>query len=253
MNASASGAFYARTTVLPLPPSLSRSQLTYPLQVLELFDAICTFFSFAFFCVSFFFTLCLSRSLWHFSGARFVFHGPFLEFFGRQRRIFFDNDSYLFGILINETWWSFILMVCVASLWHRCANALIYWWYCRCRCCACQNKNNSILFCSLCPHLPVRSPLSSEFPFNMQCDRIYVVPPKQYVCESAFFALFCSHFSCVCRFIFVYCISLYICISSIVMLSHQYAANNCTLRQRARELSIALFSYFYCSSLYYFD
>lgn len=40
------------------------------------------------------------------------------------------------------------------------------------------------------PHLPVPSPLSSEFPFNMQCDRIYVVPPKQYVCESAFLLCF---------------------------------------------------------------
>lgn len=35
--------------------------------------------------------------------------------------------------------------------------------------------------------------LSSEFSFNMQCDRIYVVPPKQYVCVCVcvrFFGLF---------------------------------------------------------------
>lgn len=52
------------------------------------------------------------------------------KIFWGQRQIFFDNDSYLFGVQINETWWvlfewcdAFRLSI---SRWYRCANALIY-------------------------------------------------------------------------------------------------------------------------------
>lgn len=103
MDASASGAFYTRTTIHTISTTNTR---TLSMQF-----------------VWFFFSL---FSMWLLSSSRFASlarHFVFRSFlyalffaahslnFRGQRRIFFDNDSYLFGILINGTWWSFILMV----------------------------------------------------------------------------------------------------------------------------------------------
>lgn len=172
--------------------------------------------------------------------------------FRRQRRIFFDNDSYLFGISINGTWWGFILMLHCNRLshWHRCVPMHLFIGFVAAVVAIALLIAFTIPFgyWSLCPHSP-HSQCSLECNAfissyaKAMCISISFAVVVVFFFKSAFGVLFFMLLSPLLHF------SVYLCYN------HHHSTSSIFSQQlhSASELTIVLFSYFYCSSLYSFD